>query len=226
MSWGRFHRRRELEAPPCGAYHALPPRHERKGRPMAASAGYQWRRDRDGLGVWEHRGQVAVAGVGHSPVDRRWDGVSEGTRNLRRPRESGDPGPAPGMNRGQGRLRQLIPKITPLWIMALDQLQLPRTAPFLDTLFTEDRIGHGVVKLDKHQPMHSVISNKSADSIRTMLPSTARNITCDTGIKRTITLAGEDVDARTPVIHARSAPGSPLSRGRRSLFLLKSLPRE
>jgi hypothetical protein len=59
---------------------------------MTASAGYQWRRDKDGLGVWEHRGKVAVAGVGHSPVDRRWDGVSEGTTNFRRPRESGDPG--------------------------------------------------------------------------------------------------------------------------------------
>ena len=43
---------------------------------MSASEGYQWRRDKDGLGVWEHRGKVAVAGVGHSPVDRRWDGVS------------------------------------------------------------------------------------------------------------------------------------------------------
>jgi hypothetical protein len=43
---------------------------------MNASAGYQWRRDKDGQGVWEHRGKVAVAGVGHSPVDRRWDEVS------------------------------------------------------------------------------------------------------------------------------------------------------
>ena len=43
---------------------------------MTAPDGYQWRRDKDGLGVWEHRGKVAVAGVGHSPVDRRWDGVS------------------------------------------------------------------------------------------------------------------------------------------------------
>src|SRR5437879_11863346 len=43
---------------------------------MTASSGYQWRRDKDGLGVWEHLGKVAVAGVGHSPVDRRWDGVS------------------------------------------------------------------------------------------------------------------------------------------------------
>src|ERR1700745_2286176 len=43
---------------------------------MSASARYQWRRDKDGLGVWGHRGKGTVAGVGHSPVDRRWDGVS------------------------------------------------------------------------------------------------------------------------------------------------------
>src|SRR5258707_14619841 len=43
---------------------------------MTAPDRYQWRRDKDALGVWEHRGKVAVAGVGHSPVDRRWDGVS------------------------------------------------------------------------------------------------------------------------------------------------------
>src|ERR1700682_1342731 len=43
---------------------------------MTAPDQYQWRRDKDGLGVWEHRGKCAVAGVGHSPVDRRWDEVS------------------------------------------------------------------------------------------------------------------------------------------------------
>src|ERR1700731_1674711 len=43
---------------------------------MTARDPYQWRRDKDGLGVWERRGKVAVAGVGHSAVDRRWDGVS------------------------------------------------------------------------------------------------------------------------------------------------------
>ena len=37
---------------------------------------YRWRRDKEGLGVWEHRGKVAVAGYGHSPVDRRWDETS------------------------------------------------------------------------------------------------------------------------------------------------------
>ena len=43
---------------------------------MAKQKPYQWRRDTDGLGVWEHRGKVAVAGFGHSPVDRRWDETS------------------------------------------------------------------------------------------------------------------------------------------------------
>src|SRR2546427_13306093 len=43
---------------------------------MATPNNYSWRRDKDGLGVWAHRGKVAVAGYGHSPVDRRWDGVS------------------------------------------------------------------------------------------------------------------------------------------------------
>ena len=37
---------------------------------------YKWRRDQDGLGVWEHRGGVSISGYGHSPVDRRWDEVS------------------------------------------------------------------------------------------------------------------------------------------------------
>jgi hypothetical protein len=34
--------------------------------------------------------------------------------------------------------------------MALDQLQFSRAPPFLDAFFAEKRIGHGLVKLDKH----------------------------------------------------------------------------
>src|SRR6202043_4251606 len=59
--------------------------------------------------------------------------------------------------------------------------------------------------------MHSVIANKSTDSIRTMLPSTAPNITCDTDIKGAITLAGEEVDTRTLLTH--SAALGPRFRG-------------
>ena len=61
-----------------------------------------------------------------------------------------------------------------------------------------------------------------------MLPSTAHNITCDTDIKGAITLAGEDVDARTLLAHAAidrplfmpgAGSGSPLSRGRRKFVV-------
>ena len=40
---------------------------------MATQQQYSWRRDREGLGLWQQRGKVAVVGYGHSPVDRRWD---------------------------------------------------------------------------------------------------------------------------------------------------------
>src|SRR5438552_876704 len=35
-----------------------------------------WQRNKVGLGVWEHRGKVAIVGYGYSGLDRRWDGVS------------------------------------------------------------------------------------------------------------------------------------------------------
>jgi acetyl-CoA acetyltransferase len=35
-----------------------------------------WQRDTPGLGIWEHRGNVSISGLGHSPLDRRWDGAS------------------------------------------------------------------------------------------------------------------------------------------------------
>ena len=34
-------------------------------------------RDKEGLGLWEHRGKVVAVGVGHSPTARRWDGKPE-----------------------------------------------------------------------------------------------------------------------------------------------------
>ena len=33
-----------------------------------------WQRGTDDVGIWEHRGKVALVGRGHSPMDRRWDG--------------------------------------------------------------------------------------------------------------------------------------------------------
>jgi hypothetical protein len=82
--------------------------------------------------------------------ERRAKGEKVGYAELDYSRASGDPEPAPGVNRGRALSPQLRAKITPLPIMALDQLKFPRAAPFLDPLFAEDRIGDGLVKLDKH----------------------------------------------------------------------------
>ncbi|MFL2627847.1 MAG: thiolase C-terminal domain-containing protein [Dehalococcoidia bacterium] len=39
------------------------------------SSGKRWQRDKEGMGLWEHRGKVAVVGWGQSYIQRRWDGV-------------------------------------------------------------------------------------------------------------------------------------------------------
>jgi len=43
---------------------------------MVNQPGTSWMRNREGMGVWKHRGKVAVAGWGVSYMDRRWDGKS------------------------------------------------------------------------------------------------------------------------------------------------------
>ena len=40
---------------------------------MAETTLTGWQRLREGQGIWPHRGKVAIAGIGHSPVDRRWE---------------------------------------------------------------------------------------------------------------------------------------------------------
>ena len=40
--------------------------------PTQRAPASMYRRAED-LGLWEHRGKVAAVGIGHSPVDRRWD---------------------------------------------------------------------------------------------------------------------------------------------------------
>ncbi len=44
---------------------------------MTQNAPHALLREKEGLGIWEHRGKVAIAGIGHSPADRRWDGNLE-----------------------------------------------------------------------------------------------------------------------------------------------------
>src|SRR5580700_6640036 len=34
-------------------------------------------RTTEGLGIWPYRGKVAAVGIGHAPIDRRWDNRPE-----------------------------------------------------------------------------------------------------------------------------------------------------
>ena len=43
---------------------------------MASRRDTGWMRAREGLGLWEHRGKVAVVGHGQSYIERRWDSKS------------------------------------------------------------------------------------------------------------------------------------------------------
>src|SRR5215469_11579072 len=54
------------------------------------------------------------------------------------PRKRG-PRTAPGVNRGAALNRQLIIKVAPLRVMALNQFELPRAPPFLEPLFAQWR---------------------------------------------------------------------------------------
>jgi len=42
-------------------------------RRRESDIGTEWKRDKEGLGVWSGRGKVAIVGIGHSNVERRFD---------------------------------------------------------------------------------------------------------------------------------------------------------
>src|SRR5439155_9978914 len=105
--------------------------------------------------------------------------------------------PAKAGTQGQRLDRQFIVEVAPLRIMTLNQLKLPGASPFLDPLFAQDRIGHGLVEFGKDQSIDAVIPHKASNRSRPMLPDTTRKVGGYADIERTIALAGENVDART-----------------------------
>src|SRR5436305_2010102 len=68
-------------------------------------------------------------------------------------------------------------EIPPFRIVALDQVQLPFAAPFLDLLFPQDGIGHRFVELRVYQQVHAVSPSKAGGGTGLVLPYSAREIT-------------------------------------------------
>src|SRR5690242_14586241 len=92
---------------------------------------------------------------------------------------------------GQTLYHQLFIEVAPLRIMTLDQFKLPSASPFLDPLFTRDRIGHGLVEFGKDQSIDAVIPHKASNRIRPMLPDTTRKVGGYADIERIVALAGK-----------------------------------
>jgi hypothetical protein len=99
-------------------------------------------------------------------------------------------------------LDQIITEVAPLRILSLNQLQLPDPAPFLDPLFTEDRVWHGFVEFGENQPGNTIPPNKSAGAVGSVLPNTTHQVVRDTDVKRAVALAGEDAYAGSSLLSA------------------------
>jgi hypothetical protein len=71
-------------------------------------------RTKEGTGLWEHRGKVAVAGIGQAPTMRRWDGVdlsqTVGALSIRAAQQALDDAGISCGRRGRTSPRLTIPR--------------------------------------------------------------------------------------------------------------------
>src|ERR1700730_1383637 len=122
-------------------------------------------------------------------------------RVHRRPRESGDP--------GQAILYQLVAEILPLPILALNQLQFPRSPPFLDLAFHEG----------SHLPWSHEIrqrltgAGRSPEQVRRWhlidVAKHGKQGRWSADVERAIASACKYADARAPWVMSRSAALGP-----------------
>jgi hypothetical protein len=88
-------------------------------------------------------------------------------------------------------------KIIPVWIVLFDEPNLPRTIPFLQALFAEDRLLDVIKLLKVYQPVYSVLFRKSLDESHPMLIYPSDEIVCDSNIQRAANSARQDIDPIT-----------------------------
>ena len=89
----------------------------------------------------------------------------------------------------------LIIQIAPNRVALLDQLEFPGSPPFLDALFAENRVSHGGVKFDIHEPVDAISLGEAIDDVASMFPGATAQVARYPDVERTITATGEDVDA-------------------------------
>src|SRR3954469_10934273 len=84
--------------------------------------------------------------------------------------------PPPCPRRKRLEAEQSDREVLPERILALDQVNLPRTLPFLHPALPNDRIADVVIGFEIDETFDAVLSGEATDDVRSMLPYPLRQI--------------------------------------------------
>lgn len=104
-----------------------------------------------------------------------------------------------GFRRHDRRLRStdnFRVEVSPRWVVGLDQIELPRSRPFLDGFFTGDGGFHGFVQLVPDEQMDTVFLGEAIDLVGPVLPDSLNKVGCNASVERAVSFAGEKIHAR------------------------------
>ena len=118
-----------------------------------------------------------------------------------RSRVDGNPSTGPAARRPPSFPRKrestsinFIVQVSPCWIAFLDQLDLPRSIPLLDRLFSLDGAFHTFMNFVPNQSMNTVTFRESFYKVIPVLPSPLNEIRRDTDIQGAVWFARKDVN--------------------------------
>ncbi len=87
-------------------------------------------------------------------------------------------------------------KVRPMWILALEQVDLPLPMPSLELFLTGNRARHVAEHLEMNEAVDVVTPGEAGNDAVAMLPEPARQVRRDADVERAIMPIGKDVDAR------------------------------
>ena len=105
-------------------------------------------------------------------------------------------GSIPRFTRRQRGQSQPNGKVSPVRVLLLNQIDLPRPMPVLELLFARDRSDHVAIDFEMNQAVDFVTPGKSRQRIIAMLPKPRDQIRSHSDVKRAVVPARDDVDTR------------------------------
>jgi hypothetical protein len=95
----------------------------------------------------------------------------------------------------------LYPKVPPIRITRLNQIDLPLPMPPLQLLFARNRVGHRFKCLGMNEPYCAIVSCKSRRRTSLVLPKPRGEVRRHANVNCSTLLAGENVGARLSAAH-------------------------